>query len=91
MNGMSNVQYDNPAEEFTAAQSAEPSRSNFMDMLVSRGIAKDSRQAQLILVGIVVVAIVVAFFAYRWGTRGNAAPSQRAVDEALRTVEYLRK
>lgn len=62
---MSNVQYDDGTQEFGAPLSSRSAASGLADILVKRGIAKDTKQAEIMLIGVVVVAMMVGFFAYR--------------------------
>ncbi len=60
---MSEMQFDTPDDEFGRPPEQKPG-IDIMGKLVSWGLAKDRQQAQYVLLGVAVVAIVLALIIY---------------------------
>jgi len=56
---MADLQFDNE-EVSQSRQPAAPAGSGMTEWLVARGVASDARQAEYILIGVIVVCLLIA-------------------------------
>ncbi len=68
---MEGIQFDEPTY---GTPYRPPQNRGLVNWLLKKGIAKDKQQAQYILVGVAVVAIVVGLFAFSSGNTNTIQP-----------------
>jgi hypothetical protein len=63
---MSDVQYDSGGEEFARPFQTPEQKASWTDSLVAKGFVRDRAHAEYVLIGVCIVAIVVAFLFFRF-------------------------
>jgi len=73
---MANVEFNEPSYTVrTAAPVAGGSSSSFSRLVIKFGLAKDEKGAQMVLLGIAVIAIVLAVFVFIGSHHSASVPA----------------
>ncbi|MBV9159088.1 MAG: hypothetical protein JO019_00645 [Candidatus Kaiserbacteria bacterium] len=76
---MSDLQFDDQRNEF-GAPPVEARGTDLTGKIVSWGLASNAQQAQYILIGIVVIALIAGYFIFKSFSGGGAPPPPPAAN-----------
>jgi len=68
---MADLQFENQTNEFGVPPQERPG-SDLTDMLIKWGLVSSRKEAEYALVGVAILALVIAYFVY--GSLGGSAP-----------------